>query len=106
MHTFGAMPRDREKKIRENMIKKKESDEEKEKLLDNKLKNPVFKEFENEIKITKFIMSKAVCCFCRKYGNKNDMNFLFNKYSHKECDDKYFIRQEKMVKYVKKINNF
>lgn len=45
------------------------------------------------------------CCYCNKEGLKSEMNFLFDKYSHKECDDKYFEEQEKKVKYVDKLQS-
>ena len=42
------------------------------------------------------------CCFCGKKSKKSDMSFLCGVYSHKECDEKYFEKQEKRVKYLGK----
>lgn len=41
-HTFGAMPRDREKKIKENLIKAKKKKEKENAEFDGKIKNEAF----------------------------------------------------------------
>jgi len=40
------------------------------------------------------------CCWCKVKSPKSEMNFLLGKYSHKNCDDSYFDKQERSVKKV------
>jgi hypothetical protein len=47
----------------------------------------------------------VTCCYCGKKGLKSEMNFFFSEYSHKSCDDEYFERQEKKVKYLDKLRS-
>lgn len=47
-------------------------------------------------------MKCKICCHCNKnILNLNETNYIFGKYSHKKCDNKYFKKQEKEVKYIK-----
>ena len=46
---------------------------------------------------------KKTCVFCDKsIENLKEANLFFAEYSHKSCDEKYFKKQEKRVKYFYK----
>ena len=48
-----------------------------------------------------------ICCFCLQLITEQQLkdkeaHFLSGEWSHKDCDDKYFKKQEKSVKYTKR----
>jgi hypothetical protein len=46
-----------------------------------------------------------ICSMCGKHILKGQKyNFLLGTYSHQSCDDSYFSKQEKKVKYIKNWN--
>ena len=46
-----------------------------------------------------------ICSICGKHiKNTEKHNFLLGTYSHASCDDDYFRKQEKKVKYIKNWN--
>ena len=46
-----------------------------------------------------------ICSECGKPGKVSDMNFLFGKYAHKNCDDEILDKQEKKVRYLDKLQS-
>ena len=52
-------------------------------------------------------LKKMRCCHCNKQImqeeiNKNLAHELMGQHSHKSCDEMYFERQEKLIKYLNK----
>ena len=45
--------------------------------------------------------NKKICYYCKQEIKDNqETNLIFGVLSHKKCDEKYFKRQEKKVKYL------
>ena len=51
----------------------------------------------NNKKLSEF--NKKICYYCKQeVKNNQESNFIFGIYSHKNCDEKYFRRQEKNIR--------
>jgi len=49
---------------------------------------------------------QGICCWCNKPILSKEFNAFLGKNSHKDCDDKYFEKQEKMISYGRKSNEY